>query len=278
MIKYLSITFTLLSMMIIQHLSNLKSKPFFITFTFWGEVRTLKNLSCNLQLWWVMRHLEALSCSTCFLVGSQTETSHTFLWPRVFCLVKSRGGGAPGSKPVNPWKYHGNLTEVSWKHREKIMDKSLRQSFLENWSSLVIIAKCFTRMSFWMEKISYPKLWPHTRWVLIRHYPEPMARMVPKLLHKPGSCWWIGWFLMVNLRMVNFDDAFVHIKTNLDFVLRKWEMFAAIWEFQRTWDGMMRFDSNNSPSMHVNPLKKVSLPHKDQNQRKTPTSIMISAM
>ena len=65
--------------------------------------------------------------------------------------------------------------------------------------------------------------------------------------------------------MVNFDD--------LDFVLRKWDMFAGIWEFQRTWDGMMRFDSNNSPSMHVNPLKKVSLPHKDQNQRKRPTSI-----
>ena len=133
-----------------------------------------------------------------------------------------------------------------------------------------------------MEKISYPKLWPHTRWVLIRHYPEPMARMVPKLLHKPGSCWWIGWILMVNLRMVNFDDAFVHmgvsknsgtlnpsilgypyfwkhqyLQTNLDFVLRKWEMFAAIWEFQHTWDGMMRFDSNNSPSRPVNACRSI---------------------
>lgn len=108
-------------------------------------------------------------------------------------------------------KYHFSTSwKQSWTNHE-IRDQRLRQSFLENWSSLVIIAKCFTRMSFWMEKISYPKLWPHTRWVLIRHYPEPMARMVPKLLHKPRSCWWIGWILMVNLRMVNVDDAFVHI-------------------------------------------------------------------
>lgn len=117
MITYLFITFTLLSMMISQHLLNLKSKLFFITFTFWGEVRTLKNLSCNLQLWWVMRHLEALSCSTCFLVGSQTKTSHTFLWPQDFCLVKSRGGGggAPGSKPVNLneiMECHGNHGDI----------------------------------------------------------------------------------------------------------------------------------------------------------------------
>ena len=108
---------------------KLEIKVFFITFTFWGEVRTLKNLSCNLELWWVMRHLEALSCSTCFLVGSQTETSHTFLWPRVFCLVKSRGGGLQDRNLLinlneimeiswKSWKYHGNLTEVSWKHRE----------------------------------------------------------------------------------------------------------------------------------------------------------------
>ena len=96
---------------------KLEIKVFFITFTFWGEVRTLKNLSCNLQLWWVMRHLEALSCSTCFLVGSQTETSHTFLWPRVFCLVKSGRGGAPGSKLVKSEWNHG-MSWKSWKYHE----------------------------------------------------------------------------------------------------------------------------------------------------------------
>lgn len=48
-------------------------------------------------------------------------------------------------------KYHGNIMKTSWTNHE-IRDQRLRQSFLETWSSLVIIAKCFTRMSFWMDK------------------------------------------------------------------------------------------------------------------------------
>ena len=178
------------------------------------------------------------------------------------------------------WKYHGNLTEVSWKHHENIMDKSWNsRSKITAVVSRNLVISCHHREMFYSDVIlDGENLLSQT----VAPHKVSLNKALPWTNGKDGSkASPQASELLVN--RMNFDGEFedgerwwcicTYLKTNLDLVLRKWEMFAAIWEFQRTWDGMMRFDSNNSPSMHVNPLKKVSLPHKDQNQRKTPTSI-----
>ena len=141
MIKHLCITFTLLSMMIIQHLSNLKSKPFFhhLHLLRWSQdfekpkVQPPTVVSHETPGSLVLFHL--LPCGLPDRNIPHVPVASGFLFGKVTGAFKSHGGGSRietcqsewnHGMSWNSWKYHGNIMETSWKHHGLIMKFAIK--------------------------------------------------------------------------------------------------------------------------------------------------------